>query len=1015
MNKKKFEKIFHDTPEAILLTTQSGKVIYSNPAFTKKFGKKLKNYNSTIFDLIHKIYHPDITFFFDHSTVKTTKRKIIAIHHRQYLFPISIIIRGIRHNAEYIFMIMIEDLLAKKKLSQVPDANIQTARSHSGLLFIVDHKLRTLYIDPVYKLQLGYTQNEDLPKNFLDFICPCDYRKILNEFYYYVSGKSIFNSYIYRSVSHDNTLYWTKGCVKSIQNEEGEITGFVINQIIITQQFNKDEDQPLFVQRTDEMLLLLDRNYHIEYISPQCKYLLGYNKEYFPVTYFPEIIHSDDLPLLTEDEGQFLKERIREYEIRIKHKNGQYLRFKANVSVFYDIKGEWENKSVQLLEIPAESEKSVPAETTVPNPSGFLLDQAYNSLFQEIFEKSKNAIFILDDNTLTIVECNQKTLELFEVLYKSDFIGISFPAFQNQYVKNHQINVSQINGNSKIQDIEFVTTKGTNFWGNLSITEIKFKEKWLVIIHVTDVTQRKIHENELFLAKESAEYIIKAQENFLSTISHEIRTPLNSVLGMTHLLLQSNPREDQIKLLQTLKFSGDSLLALIDEILDYSKTEAGKLELENQDFNLKRFIYSIKLTYKNLATSKGLAFRLLTEEEIPEFVKGDVTRLGQILNNLLNNAIKFTEKGQVVLSLYVEQEEENRYLLLFEVSDSGVGIPEDKLDVIFDPFRQASPSTTRYFGGTGLGLAIVKNLVELYGGYISLHSKEGEGTVFKVVLPFQKSEEHEVSATYSDDFIAEYQPLDGLKVLYVEDVLPNQFLMEGLADNWNIKLDTALNGLEALEKVKQNKYDLILMDIQMPEMDGYKATQEIRSLKDPHYANIPIVALSASVSETTRQKIRNIGMDDYISKPINPEDLHRKLAEISKTLGHRASILTNREAQSVTNTADFTDLRNLYGNDLVNYVNIIMQIRDLVKESIPGLIEGLKNHDPEKFSAKRHNIISYIKLFKLNALDQLLETAMRKINNNEMEDAENFADQVQTQIGNLVKDLEGEIQDLQVQ
>ncbi len=480
---------------------------------------------------------------------------------------------------------------------------------------------------------------------------------------------------------------------------------------------------------------------------------------------------------------------------------------------------------------------------------------------------------------------------------------------------------------------------------------------------------------DLVRAKEAAEQAMKSREEFISTMSHEIRTPLNAIVGIADLLLASAPQADQRKLLETLKFSSDNLSALVNDILSYSKLESGTVSFDTKPFNLTSFVQSTKLTYQNLANGKGVKFRLLLEDNFPETVVGDANRLGQILNNLLNNALKFTSEGQIVLGGYVEDLSEDQCTLLFEVADSGVGIAADQLSRVFEPYQQAGADTARRYGGTGLGLSIVKTLVERQRGRVTVDSQEGVGTTFRIWLPFKLPTSREPDAPAS---LSDYASLGGLRVLYVEDTIPNQLLMEGFANRWDISLDTALDGLIALEKIKQQHYDVILMDIQMPHMDGFEATQQIRDLSDPHYRDIPIIALSASVSEETQHRIRQVGMDDYLPKPLNPQQLHTKLQALLPPPSMVPEPTGNRRVRSeAVDKPDFSELHELYGDDEKGYRLILEQIKLLSEESKPIILEAIKHQNLEPFRFAKHKIMSYVRMLKLHAFEKSLSDAKR--------------------------------------
>jgi PAS domain S-box-containing protein len=393
-----------------------------------------------------------------------------------------------------------------------------------------------------------------------------------------------------------------------------------------------------------------------------------------------------------------------------------------------------------------------------------------------------------------------------------------------------------------------------------------------------DVTQRKATEKELIAAKEEAIKASRTKAQFLSSMSHEIRTPMNAVIGMTHLLLDDNPRPDQLENLNTLRFSSENLVTIINDILDFSKIESGKMDFEEVDFNLKYIISSIHHALSGSAIDKGLKFQMKYESDLPDFVKGDPVRLSQVLNNLIGNAIKFTNKGHVVIQVGYKSSNEKEIEIEFSVLDTGIGIPESKLTAIFDNFTQASSDTTRNYGGTGLGLAISKQLVELQGGKIKVESIEGKGSQFYFSLTFKKSNQsnwHSVTGRSENNNIVVHS-LKGLKVLLAEDNKINQVVAGKFLSKWEVEMDIAENGAEALEMVQNKNYNLVLMDLQMPVLDGFEATKKIRKLGGK-YSKIPIIALTASAVLEIHEEAISAGMDDFVTKPFDPKLLNSKL------------------------------------------------------------------------------------------------------------------------------------------
>jgi len=370
----------------------------------------------------------------------------------------------------------------------------------------------------------------------------------------------------------------------------------------------------------------------------------------------------------------------------------------------------------------------------------------------------------------------------------------------------------------------------------------------------------------------------KAKQQFLSNMSHEIRTPMNAVIGITNLLLQENPKPEQIESLKILKLSGENLLELINDVLDYSKLESGKMLVEPIDFNLIDLVNNVKETHHLTAKEKGLEFKIKIDSDLPVMVVGDPTRLAQILNNLVSNAIKFTNKGSVIMDLSLNRMVGNLVDIDFVVTDTGIGIETDKRDYIFESFTQGSANTTKAFGGTGLGLAITKKIVALLGGNISVKSVVGIGSTFLFNLQFKKSKK-KVGHTAVPEIVADFSSLAGFRILLVEDNEINVIVARKFMQKWGLHIDCAANGTEAVEKVIENHYDLVLMDLEMPKMDGYEATKVIRSIADDKFKQLPIIALTASLLTEINKQILEAGIDDYVAKPFSPLELHSKIRQ----------------------------------------------------------------------------------------------------------------------------------------
>ena len=390
--------------------------------------------------------------------------------------------------------------------------------------------------------------------------------------------------------------------------------------------------------------------------------------------------------------------------------------------------------------------------------------------------------------------------------------------------------------------------------------------------------QRRRMLDNLITARKRAEEAAFSKQQFMSTMSHEIRTPLNEVIGITNLLYQSNPREDQMDYINTLRFSANYLLSLVNDILDYNKMEAGKIVFEKTEFDLAGMLEDIKRSYSHRALEKGIYFALEKSPDLPVTLIGDPMRLNQILSNLLSNAMKFTSRGGVTLKASVKEHLEGKAAVEFSVADTGIGIPEEKQEVIFESYAQASSDTTRKYGGTGLGLAICKRLVDLQGGSIQVESEPDKGSVFTILIEYGIPAA-EVKAADQTGVSDSMKGLAGKRILVAEDNKINFFVANKFLESWGVIVTHVENGALALEEIRKQEFDLILMDLHMPVMDGIEATRAIRNSADRNISQIPIVALTAAVMSEAHDKIENLAINDYVLKPFKPRDLYDRIAK----------------------------------------------------------------------------------------------------------------------------------------
>lgn len=429
---------------------------------------------------------------------------------------------------------------------------------------------------------------------------------------------------------------------------------------------------------------------------------------------------------------------------------------------------------------------------------------------------------------------------------------------------------------------------GNEFPVTISLNKLEIAEGAFVLAAIRDISYQKQIEKELTearvlaefateiaqVAQEKAESAMKAKQQFLANMSHEIRTPMTAIIGFSKVVLKTDLTEKQREYISAIKTSSDSLLVLINDILDLAKVDAGKMTFEQTAFEMESDIsamlnlFDLKFKEKNLELIKEY------DDTIPRVLLGDSVRLNQIILNLVSNAIKFTTKGKITVSVRLLNTDEEKATIEFAVSDTGIGLAENMISTIFENFQQATSSTARLFGGTGLGLAIVKQLVERQGGTINVKSKINEGSTFSFVLSFQKTK---AKIELDSEIIKLNTEIEKIKVLVVEDVALNQMLMKIILDDFGFERDIAENGKVAIEKLQTKSYDVILMDLQMPEMNGFEATDYIRNKMN---SKIPIIALTADVTAEDLAQCKAVGMNDHIAKPIDEKLLYDKIVEL---------------------------------------------------------------------------------------------------------------------------------------
>lgn len=418
------------------------------------------------------------------------------------------------------------------------------------------------------------------------------------------------------------------------------------------------------------------------------------------------------------------------------------------------------------------------------------------------------------------------------------------------------------------------------------ITSVMLTFGFVLMCNERYIFERKQVEKELTIAKKLAEELAGAKDRFLSNMSHEIRTPLNGIIGFTNILMQSDMPALQKKQVGIIKTSGNILMTLINEILDLAKINEGKMDLEASEFNLSDLVKDILISFELRIDEKELKMSLIFDENIPPLLIGDPIRISQVLINLINNSKKFTNKGgQINVKVSLLEQDDEKAVIEFSISDNGIGISDEKLNTIFDPFVQDNNGTTLQNEGTGLGLGIVKRLVNLMNGTIHIEGKLNQGTTVTVIIPLKKTKAVELPEKKEKTLLAyDREKMENLKILLAEDNPINQLLAQTILFQFGFEVDTAENGKIAIELLNKNNYDIILMDLKMPEMGGFEATQYIRANMQPPKSEIPIIAITADVTKADIDNYKKIGINDYVLKPFDQTDLMNKIIyQVKKT------------------------------------------------------------------------------------------------------------------------------------
>lgn len=676
--------------------------------------------------------------------------------------------------------------------------------------------------------------------------------------------------------------------------EEKSLELYNANQELKKSNSSLENRYQKIIEQAHDIIYRGDENGYCIFVNSIATRILGFSKEELLGKHFTQLITENQ----KKDTFQFYTKQWNEkiehtyFEFTVKTKEGSLKWLGQNVSLIIE-EGEIIGTSAVARDITDQKQTEE-------------LVKRNEEKYRGIIDNMELGLLEVDQDGITI-SANSRLTDITGYSEK-DLIGKNPALLLTDTAskvlidrKNHE----RRKGKSSVYEVKATKKNGETLWLMISGAPRFSKEGDFVGsigIHM-DITQQKLLLNELEEAKSLAEESSKAKETFLAHMSHEIRTPLNSVLGMTHLLADTNPTEEQQDYLETIKYSSEILLNIISDILDISKIEAGELEFNATAFDLTEIIKAQQKTFAFRMQEKAVDVILDLDPSINTQIIGDKMFINQILMNLLGNASKFTQKGYIKLIVKKEKETDSQLLIQLDIEDTGIGIDQEHLEQIFDSFKQAEQNTGLKYGGTGLGLSIAKHLVELHGGLISVESTLGVGTCFRLTIPFNKTN-IPLTITKPETKRSVEKRLIGIKILVAEDNLMNQKFLSKVLEKCEINYVMCDDGELALEKAKEEIFDLVLMDIQMPKMNGYETTKAIRKLTNEN-KNVPIIALTASALVDERKKVLEVGMNEHLSKPFSPDQL-RKAVE---------GLLLKPDTESQNFDLDQSYFDEFYGED----------------------------------------------------------------------------------------------------